>query len=492
MKLEFVTAKNGELSAKYAETFLHSSYAPSKEAQRIIDSLELPYTPKIVVFTEPCLAYLNTAFKSRFPNIKTLCIRYIKGFDKFNSGFDYVINYFEHEKDFELYLEKNFDELTLMSIFLIDWKPSSIVFAQTDQNVKLALKTVINNAKTILVTRQYFEKKWLINSCNFVRYVTKQVSLIGTIQKPVLLVSSGPSLKPCLELIKQHSKSFFILALSSSLSVLLQNHIIPDLVMSTDGGFWAGEHLKKIRQYELPLALPAEAFCQKSLLQKCSIFPLCYSDGMSSVLLKHTAFDFIEIERNGTVSGSALQFALQYCLKDIYLCGLDMSNQKGFQHAQPNEIECNNSLKDFRLFSKEKRSAGAEFNKGVLGLYARWFENAEMNGRTVYRIIDKTYKKNSLGQIIDISSADFKKKIQNLSSNKNSEKKLFVEKTINNDFNKLLPVIDQISKTEEWKKTIFPLDTVSLSHNPQNMELAQKIEERNNNLLKKLRKILDD
>ena len=126
--------------------------------------------------------------------------------------------------------------------------------------------------------------------------------------------------------------------------------------MTTDGGFWAGEHLKKLLKHDIPVAMSSEAFCSKNLLNKLSVLPLIYGEGISKELTKASGINSKSAIRNGTVSGTALLFAFQYSTKNIFFCGLDMANQTGFQHTQPNELELNNSLYDNRIKNKETRS----------------------------------------------------------------------------------------------------------------------------------------
>lgn len=490
MDLLFQKAKNDEITVKYNNNFLHSNYNPSKEAERFIESISLPYIPEIVFFTEPALSYCIKYFKQKYPEIKTGVIRYVKGFEDYNSDFDYVINYYEHLDNFADYFSSLFNEEQILSTYFINWKPSTSVFPETDQKVWLFIKQIMDNAKTLLVTRQYFEKKWLVNTFNFAKYVKNQVSFNKKVEKPVLIISSGPSLKDALPVIKENREKFFIIALSSSISLLLKNNILPDLLMSTDGGFWAGEHLKKIIKYEIPLALPTEAFCKKSVLSKINILPLQYSDGISNLINKKTPFNFMMIERNGTVSGSALQFALNLTKKEVFFCGLDMSSQKGFQHSQPNEIEINSSLKDFKINSKELRSVRSENGSSTLQIYLNWFKNLNLHGRTVYRIINNNFKKNTLGQIKDIDTTTFDNLISDYNTTNNEN--FYSYSKINFNLNSISDYIEKLFISEDWKEKLFPLDFVSLKHNPQNQDLLQKIETRNNNLINKLRKIYND
>lgn len=490
MDIEFLPAKNNEQTVKVQNLFLHSSYNPSKEAERFVETLSLPYTPKLIIILEPALSYICPLIKNKFPGIKIGVIRYINNFENFNINFDLVLNFYEHSNDFSNYLFYKLGEELLLSTYFISWQPSAKAFQQIDNNCWLAIKSSMEQAKTLLVTRQYFEKKWLINTCNNLKYIKKTIRFSKKIDKPILIISSGPSLQPAISIIKQKRNKFFILCLSSAISVCIKNDIIPDLFMSTDGGFWAGEHLKKIIKTDVPLAIPTEAFCKKSLLKNIRILPLKYDDGISNSFISLSGLECEHAFRNGTVSGTALQFAIEHSINmPIYFCGLDMSNQKGFQHTQPNEIELNNCTNDNYIKSKELRSIRAEFSKSSLDIYKNWFENFNLNGHEVYRIIDTEYKNNSLGQIKDISSQEFEKHTLKIQEKQSSE--LFEKIDYKFSSNKLLDYINNNCNSEEWKKQIFPADIVSLNHNKTD-ELENKIQERNLKLINKLKDILND
>ena len=84
------------------------------------------------------------------------------------------------------------------------------------------------------------------------------------------------NMKQVLKNIKKYRENFFLIAVSSLLSVLLYNKIFPDLVISTDGGFWAKKHLelnggdlKKLKN--TVFALTDEANCPKDILQNPEI-----------------------------------------------------------------------------------------------------------------------------------------------------------------------------------------------------------------------------
>ncbi len=488
MEITIQKAKNGEETACAGGHFLHSNYAPVKEAERFAENLQLPYTPSSIILTEPGLSYTAEALRKRFPHTKIGAIRYSKAFEKYNSKFDFVLNYFEHP-DFEAYLEGCLNEEELLTAFFTPWPAASTIFVDEDKKTWASIKEALNRAKTLLITRQYFEKKWFLNSCHFLKNAKAFIGFDGLQDRDILIISSGPSLIPFLPLIIENRKKFFILCLSSAISACLKNQISPDLCMTSDGGYWAGQHLKALYKNDIPLAMPSEAYCPKAILSKLSVLALDYGDGPSSQLISASKIPAKKALRNGTVSGTALLFAAQYFTKNIYLCGLDMACQKGFQHTQPNQLEYNSSIKDNRISTKALRLTRSELTNVSLNIYKNWFINNPLNlqNRKVYRLIEEKDRKNSLGWIKDLNTKGFNNQIKNF-----SEQEAFSFKTEAFDTGLINTgnLFSDSAKITQWKKQLFPLDYVQLSHNPSNKEVEEKINKEWESLKSRAEKIL--
>ena len=489
MNITIQKAKNEEETAVADGHFLHSNYAPKKEAERFVENLKIPYNPSAIIITEPALSYVTEYLKKKFPGVKLGAIRYSETFASYNKAFDFVLNYYEHE-NFEVYLECRFTEEELLTIYFIPWSTSSQVFSEADKKVWNAIKASLLRSKTLLITRQYFEKKWFINSCNFIKYSNNFIRLNFPVSKDVLIISSGPSLIPFINCIREKQNNFFIICLSSAIKACLKNNIIPDLCMSTDGGYWASEHLKPLYKNDIPLALTVEGYCKKSLLSKLKILPLDYGDGISHALLQASKIEAARAIRNGTVSGTALLFASLISEGNIYLCGLDLACQKGFQHIQPNQLEENSSIFDNRIKSKMTRLTRSQLTNDSLEIYKNWFINNHLNieNRKVYRLIENEDRKNNLSWITDLDLSSFNQE----TSKKSENKKISCEcEKINSDLKAAVQLLFKTEYIEAWKKQLFPLDFVQLSHDPQNKEIINKIEKEWNELKAKAERILN-
>lgn len=488
MEAIFQNSKNDEKTVILNGFFFHSNYNPSKEAERFVQNLAPTFLPEIIFVTEPGLSYCAKFLKEKYPLSKIVAVRYANFFGDYDSAFDRVINFFEYEQNslkFENFLLNEFGEEKLLSSFFCSWNASSKVFPQIDKIFWNSVKNATQKAKTLLITSQYFETKWFKNSVIFFKYAKNLVVLKKKIQKDVLIIASGPSLKKAADVIAKNQKSFFIIALSSAIKFCIKNKIIPDLCFSTDGGYWAGQHLKILADFpKIPIAITPESFCPKKILTENKILPLIYDDGISATLAKKSGLEFLNAKRNGTVSGTALDFALKNSAQNIYFFGLDLCAQKGFQHSAPNELQLNSRLSDGKLNSAEKKSAIAQFSNSNLKIYEDWFASFETKNRKIYRIIDEEFKKNSLGQIKDVSSDEFKKIAEKKNENRIEKEDFFQNRNAKTNIDGVCAELKHIFFDESVKKQFYPLDFILLKHT-NNDEIQKKIDEKQKKLYEK-------
>lgn len=458
-------AKNGEKTFSIDSVFFHSSYAPSKEIERVCSSIPFTIKPGIIILIEPGLNNSYYLLKKIFPDAKIGIIRLIPELK--DTCWDFIFNYSDisSAETLKNKLLKNFSESELLSSVMFSWPTADKLFSAQCDICWNAYKEALIFDKTILVTRQYFEKKWFVNSLNFIKYANKFITLKNKINTPVVITASGPSLKSVLPLLQQNSEQFFLIALSSSVTCLLERNIIPDLIMTTDGGFWAGEHLKQLKKYaDIPIAAVPEAYIPKQILQNNPIVPLYYNDQLINEFFTEISDNFLPAQRNGTISGTALEFAKNITTGNIYFCGLDLQEQNGYQHTQCNELEINNSIADSKLKSKEKRIYPGSFKSESLQIYRNWFENYK-NTSNIFRIIDDQ-KNNRLGTIKDITTAEFSNLI-NKKQNIYKQDNFFELCNVNylkNMKTDLSSVYEKLLLSEKWLKQLFPIDYLSINH----------------------------
>lgn len=495
MSLEYSKAKNQSDTCKWNSFYLHSSYNPEIEAQRFVESLTPQFIPENIIIIEPALSYCVPYIKQRFPESKIFCIRFINDL-KCSISFEKEF-YFSSENSDKLKndLFNYFGETGLLNSFFISWPPSSKAFSELDNKLWLLLKSLLKDCQSILATRQYFSKRWIKNQINYLSNLSK-VKSIKKVNLPVLICASGISLEKSLPFIQKIEKRFFIIACSSAIKTLIKNNIIPDLCISTDGGFWAKKHLNCLANIktEINLAVPSESNIPEILFtnQNINIIPLAYCDNFDNSIYKSFNIPYNKAQRNGTISGTAVELALSLSNENIFLCGIDLEASSGFVHTQPNELEIENSLKDIKIKPIDNRTFIQGRDSTQLEMYRNWFINqSEIYKNKVFRLSDNHSFKNRLGSIKDINFknlSDFYSTKTVKDTNSFFTESCFIKlsiKQISSTFNSLL-------ENTEWLQNYFPADCLMIKRSEnsnQNLEYIKRLNEKVSEIKKYLTKM---
>lgn len=498
MATEILKAKNGSDCAKANGVFLHSQYNPQIEAERFAQNVRANFVPEKIIIIEGALGYVASELKKKFPSAKIGTIRFSKDFFSWNEKCDFIIDasdFAQSKKNANSLAEKIFNALGEEGVFktlFLEWPPSARAFSNETKFAWQEIKSAMEKACAILATREHFEKKWLKNKINFFCKI-KNVAHLEKVDFPILICASGPSLKSAIPLIKKAREKIFLVSLSSSISVLLHEGIFPDICLSTDGGFWAKKHLDPLERFQkIPLALASEGECASAIFEKNAILPLCYDDdALSKKLFAALEIPYMQARRNGTVSGTALEFFLANGEKEIFFAGLDLASGETFAHAQPNALELDAAQKDFRLRTKATRIAKSSFPSPILEIYAAWFSNFSWKGeQKVFRIRGEAGFRNSLGKIKDISLKDVETILKN-HAEKNLHREIHHDKFLANENrnraikNELL----EFSKSEEWQKELFPSECIlrdRAASDEESQKHSKAIFEKTENILKEI------
>lgn len=456
MTVEIEKAHNGEETCSVNNIKLHSSYNPGKEAKNFVSNLEVNFNVQNIIITEPALSHSLPYLKERFPSSKIICIRYSNIFDNYNKGFDkvfYANNNFLSEQIFSYLGEEGIAK----SLF-VSWTSSQNAFPQEYEHTWNEIKKLVIKSRNVLATRNYFSKRWIKNSLRFVAFTKKSAKLKKS-KKNILICASGKSLESSINKIKENRNKFILISVSSALSVLLHNEIIPDLCISTDGGYYAKRHIPlSLNKYNIPLALSSESNVYSKILEENTIIPLTYNDSPSDEVLYNMIENLTPASRNGTVSGTAVNFALNLTDGNIFVCGLDLDSNKSFSHTQPNYLEIDDSLKDNRFKPKETRLFPSTLKNPALEIYKNWFSNQNFYNR-VFRLSNNYSFSNTLGSIEDVNWDFFE---ANINSDDEKNKNDIIESSnfYNSSFDyKIKQIKNILSKrfySKEWMKNSIP------------------------------------
>ena len=490
--IRFFTAKNGSISCSANGTSLHSSYDPEKEGERFAASLGASFYPEYIIVTEPALSYCETFLRKRFPSARLCAVRYSEDFSESDKRWDIVFNAAKKEDELSENLFASLGEEGLCSSLFASWYPSARAFPRKDEAVWREIKNAVDKGRDVLFTRSAFSSRWILNAF----FICKHIERVKTLIKgnaPLVVAASGPSLTNALPLLARFRKYYFLIAVSSALSVLNAHDIVPDLCFSTDGGFYAKAHLTRLAFVSgIPLALAEEAACGGTILSQNDIVPLSYGDGFASKLFKSCGIPSVKIERNGTVSGSALSFAKAITDGPIFFCGLDLAPAPGLQHAEPNELDLRAEIFDVKTFPKETRASISRFTSGALRLYRKWFQALpEKETRNVYRLAHEYRFSNTLGAIGDVDFDFFEKSLSpNGTLPRIADEALAQKKDVQKS---ALDFAKRHGQSDEWLHEFFPAEYISWKRETDGEEKGRKaktLEKKSDELLKKIERLL--
>lgn len=453
-------AKNGETTCRIHGTYLHSKYNPTREAEQFARVVKADFLPLCIIIIGPALSYCAPFLRKRFQNATLCAVHITEDFHQTDNLWDYSFSANKFCADALFFA---LGEERLCSCLVYDWQPSKNLFPDEFHHIWLEIKRAVEKSRDVLATRAFFAKRWIKNTLIFAREINHALTIVPG-NSPVVVSASGPSLASSLPFFKKHRGTFFLVAVSSALKALSAAGIAPDLVISSDGGYWAKRHLdfpgeasRTVYGIETEGASPCRILAEKNVL------PLCYTDGTGKKLLESIGCPYTLSERNGTVAGTALHFALALTTGNVYICGFDQAPASGFQHVQPNELEAISEKNDFRLCPKESRTTAARFSsQPSLEIYRNYFvSHSELFAERVSRLSDHFRYEFSLGRIVDISWQDFEnRERKNISQRKPHFEAAHIRIPKEQRTDVLAESLADISGSDDFSAELFPLDAL--------------------------------
>lgn len=489
MNVQFTNASNGEATCSVNGIHLHSSYNPSKEACRFVDSVKCNFSPVYILVTGPALSYCNKYLKELFPNSILCAVHYCDDFSSVDKIWNKVFIYNDSNINLSEELYSFMGDEGLVSCFFLSWSPSEKAFSNLYEKCWEEIKKAILKSRNVLATRSFFAKRWMKNSIRNFLFV-KNIYTVKKTTSDIILCASGPSLYNSIPFIKKNQNHLPIICVSSALCPLVENGIYPDLCISTDGGFWAKKHLsfELNKSKETVLAISNESSCFANSISNNKILLLQYGDSTGEMFFNSCDLPFTKALRNGTVSGTAAELALSLTDSNVFFCGLDLSVNKGFCHTQPNELELTDSQFDFRLSTKQTRLTPSSFNSESLEIYKSWFFSTDFNGK-LFRLSDNYNYKNTLGKIKDISWAEFDKLVNvDKTKNKILSTKHNFDLSIKQRKEIVTNNILQNSSNESWIQSAAPAEYIIYKRSKNTSGEAKALE----NLLKAMGDFVND
>lgn len=256
-KVRLINARNGqaniELKLQDKWVSLYSRYNPEQEAYRWAHQLQLDTEEVIIIGCG--LGYHIKALLDLNPHIRVhifeldenIMLAALQGsilYDLPPARIASIsIGCFDNDKEnFEQSVERFFlpilDKLYNKKIHILILPAYQRWFEQEIQIIMDAMKKMVVSQRFDLHTTLAFEEHWTLNALYNLPYTltTPSVSQLkqNTKGRPLIIVSSGPSMEKEVELLKKNRNKAIILAAGSSVNGLVHHGVLPHAVVSFD------------------------------------------------------------------------------------------------------------------------------------------------------------------------------------------------------------------------------------------------------------------
>ena len=278
----------------------------------------------------------------------------------------------------QMFLEKELPEIDADLIRIIEWRPSLNYYREDYVKLLSIVVDFIKRTDAEKRTTAFFGKRWIKNFFRNLQNIEK-ILLYKTTDIPVIVTGSGPSLEDALPIISKFQETCLVISASSSVLALSSAGIMPDIVITTDGGCWALQHIYSLGRNEKTKAVAA-TLCS-ALPSQCRDTPhLIINDGSfwQNIILHELSIPSIIIPQKGTVSASAIELAMILSAGNIYLAGMDLAVNDIKTHARPygfDAIFYGSANRFMPFYSHSFKRSRLLHDGGSMNIYSTWFKN---------------------------------------------------------------------------------------------------------------------
>ena len=306
-------------------------------------------------------------------------------------------------------------------------------------------------------TNLYFENIWTKNIILNSEYINKSsdISVFKNAFKGfnALLICPGPTLINYIEKIKTHRKNLIIICVDTSYSVLCKNGIIPDFIITVDGGFFNSlDFVCENKKFPyLVMDIACNKIIPKIIYDRTKIIRFTSTDNLGIIEYLKKFTDLSSLTTSSTVATTMIDFSYYTNFDKVLLIGFDNSYpyyQRHIKHALSYEYMINKTSK---LKTMESYYFDAIKNNSNINVYPPT-EFIFENQIEYFKELKNKYSKMFIGRIksdaIDINS--FKEDIiENFLEDK------AIEKVLN-----ITEKLYRIDKKDDIKKAYIELKNI--------------------------------
>lgn len=311
----------------------HSRYAPMAEAERYTESSLSHKNPALVIIVGGGKNYIGQAVSRVFPVAKVMLLQPT---DRFLGTEVHLPSLHWHPESLvslENFLRAGIKaELLPGGVSVVEWKPVMKAFPLVSDKIMSAIKLALEEAGASAASSRFWARRWLKNCLRFAK-AEPVLAVPEQSHKPIVLACAGPGLDYSLSCLREHAGKARIFALSSALSALASYKLEPELVVSTDPGFWNALHQRQLAASAFKLAIPPSAYTICDALIKNPVLPLYTGLLFEQETLNCMAYPWLETAASGSSSGTALSLAIKMTKGEVFIVGYDLAAHNYVDHS---------------------------------------------------------------------------------------------------------------------------------------------------------------
>jgi len=317
---------------------LHSRYDPSAEASRYLRLLVGDRRPSCILVLGGAEDWLSEAARSLFPESRILSVQYdgaYRGRERVGADRRW---YPDEGRALASFLLEGVSGYTDGGVSVVPWKPSANAFPSISERVLETVRLVLEEVASDSATSRYWSSRWARNALrNFVEAET--FLSVPRSPAPIVIAAAGPSLEEVLKTLGRHRDKVRIWALTSASAACLDAGFRPELLISTDAGFWSDRHFDAIARdrasSETPLAVLLTARIPSRMLKRNPFILLSQNHPFESDLISAAGIPFHPATPRGTAAGDAVSLARASTSGSVFLAGFDMASLDLRSHCRP-------------------------------------------------------------------------------------------------------------------------------------------------------------
>lgn len=183
---------------------------------------------------------------------------------------------------------------------------------------------------------------------------------------PILVTGAGESLEKSIAFINENRKFIKILAVDTSISVLMENGIKPDFIIAVDAQIYNFYDFIQAKNEGIPLFFDLTGYPGIPEVVKGQIYPFISDFAHTNLLKRLEKYRLLpeKLPALGSVGLTAIYLSLKITTNRVYFSGLDFSYKIGKSHANGSPRHISELIKTNRVNPMEQ--PGIYYNRPII------------------------------------------------------------------------------------------------------------------------------